>query len=60
VVNEDSASVSIIDGATGEAKTVGVGEIPFAVAVNSATNKAYVLTLRREHDGGDRRRGAGR
>ena len=44
MVNEDSASVSIIDGATGAAKSVAVGDTPFAVAVNPATNRAYVLT----------------
>ena len=44
VVNEDSASISIINGATGTVKNVTVGEIPFAVAVNPTTNKAYVLT----------------
>ena len=44
MVNEDSASVSILDGATGAAKNVSVGEVPFAVAVNPTANKAYVLT----------------
>jgi len=39
VVNEDSASISIIDGATGATKEVAVGEIPFAVAVNPAANR---------------------
>ncbi len=44
MVNEDSATVSILDGATGAVRHVAVGDVPFAVAVNPATNKAYVLS----------------
>jgi YVTN family beta-propeller protein len=44
VVNEDSAAISIINGATGAVRNVTVGEIPFAIAVNPAANRAYVLT----------------
>ena len=43
-VNEDSASVTIIKGATNATTTVSVGAIPFAVEVNPATKKAYVLS----------------
>ncbi len=43
-VNEDSASVTIIKGATNTATTVSVGVIPFAVEVNPVTKKAYVLS----------------
>jgi YVTN family beta-propeller protein len=43
VVNENSASVSVIDGAAGTVlAAVAVGASPIAVAVNPATNRIYV------------------
>ena len=49
VVNEDSASISIVDGAaasgvTRNARSVPVGDIPFAIGVNPETNRVYALT----------------
>ncbi len=43
-MNEDSDSVTIINGATNATTTVNVGPIPFAVEVNPVTKKAYVLS----------------
>src|SRR5258708_35941208 len=42
VVNGNSASVTVIDGATNATTTVASGSRPSAVAVNPVTNKIYV------------------
>jgi len=42
VVNSNSNSVTVIDGATNATTTVNTGTSPFAAAVNSVTNKIYV------------------
>jgi YVTN family beta-propeller protein len=42
VVNQGSAGVTVINGATGTTTTVAVGASPIAVAVNPATNRIYV------------------
>jgi YVTN family beta-propeller protein len=42
VVNANSNSVTVIDGATNATTTVNTGASPFAAAVNSVTNKIYV------------------
>ena len=42
VANFGSDDVTVIDGATNAASTVGVGTNPAAVAVNPVTNKIYV------------------
>ncbi|MBN6187686.1 S-layer homology domain-containing protein [Aneurinibacillus sp. BA2021] len=42
VVNFRSHNVTVIDGANGTTKTVGVGTFPSDIAVNPVTNKIYV------------------
>jgi YVTN family beta-propeller protein len=42
VVNSNSNSVTVIDGATNATTTVNTGTSPFAAAVNPVTNKIYV------------------
>jgi YVTN family beta-propeller protein len=42
VVNSNSNTVTVIDGATNATTTVNTGNSPFAAAVNPATNKIYV------------------
>ncbi len=42
VVNFRSHNVTVIDGASGTTKTVGVGTFPSDIAVNPVTNKIYV------------------
>ena len=41
-VNEGAGSVTVIEAATGEMRTVGVGREPVAIAVNRSTNRIYV------------------
>src|SRR4029077_4569285 len=42
VANQDSNTVTVIDGVTNNTTTVVVGTLPDAVAVNTVTNKIYV------------------
>jgi len=42
VVNQNSNSLTVIDGATDHAATVGTGAGPVAVAINPLSNKIYV------------------
>ncbi len=42
VANQNSANVTVIDGATNSTTTVGVGNNPVSVAVNPVSNKIYV------------------
>jgi YVTN family beta-propeller protein len=42
VVNQNSNSVTVIDGTTNNTATVAVGASPDAIAVNATTNKIYV------------------
>ncbi len=42
VVNNSSANVTVIDGATNTTSTVTAGNEPIAVAVNPVTGKVYV------------------
>jgi YVTN family beta-propeller protein len=42
VANQNSANVTVIDGATNVATTVTVGASPSAIAINPVTNKIYV------------------
>src|ERR1022692_2798010 len=42
VANQNSNNVTVIDGATNNTTTLGVGTTPFGVAVNPVTNKIYV------------------
>jgi YVTN family beta-propeller protein len=43
VVNGGSNNITVIDGATNNTTTVGVGNGPFAAAVNPVMNKIYVV-----------------
>jgi len=45
VVNSESNTVTVIDGATNSTATVSTGSQPHAVAVNPVTNKIYVANL---------------
>ncbi len=42
---ELQTKVTVIDGATNATQTVNVGAVPWAIAVNQATNKIYVTNL---------------
>jgi len=42
VVNQNSNSITVIDGTTYNTNTILTGNTPGAVAVNAATNKIYV------------------
>ena len=55
VANQNSNTVTVIDGATNTTATVAAGNTPFAVAVNPVTNKIYVTNAARQHCDGDRR-----
>ena len=44
--NSSNGTVTVIDGATLAFTNVGVGNDPYGLAVNSATNRIYVQTLR--------------
>ena len=48
IVNNGSATVTVIDGASNIASTIAVGVFPIAAAVNPVTNKIYVI-----NDGGN-------
>ncbi len=37
-------SISIVDSASRNTRSVNVGEIPFAISVNSETSRVYALT----------------
>src|ERR1700709_2490273 len=45
VANQNSGTVTVIDGATNTTTAVAVEGTPHAVAVNPATNKVYVANL---------------
>jgi DNA-binding beta-propeller fold protein YncE len=38
-----ASTVTVIDGATNNTTTVGVGNLPLAAAVNPTTNQIYVV-----------------
>ncbi len=42
VANHESSSVTVIDGASNNTRTIKVSSAPYDVEVNQATNKIYV------------------